>query len=387
MKTLTTLLLFSLAAICHGQLSNIYLEETPLSGMIGETDFTGFTHYRLFSQMVSPEDEVFSVYGDEYCNGVISTTTSFYKHPLAQDVVTGSDLNAELIESYPDMAYHSVVCLGAADDSHAGIPNNEQASGLMTGVDMGDALLLEGPYDGIGWDNGTGFNAPADFWIDEFMAGGDIRLKSFNGGAWYRYPGTYEMLSLGVNNSLLLGSFTTDGSFSYNIIIGAELSSGLALDYISCDGLIPSLSRNGIKCNDENACNYNPESADDADCLYPGDSCDDCGVLTTNDVYQNDCSCLGEEFGCLDIEAENYNAMMDIDCAGIEGGTDNSCCTYIPDIMGDANGDQVIDVLDLAILLEFFGTTDPPDGLDFNEDGAITASDIVAFLSVFGTNG
>ncbi len=47
-------------------------------------------------------------------------------------------------------------------------------------------------------------------------------------------------------------------------------------------------------CMDVAACNYNAQAVvDNGSCAFPGDACDDGNANTTNDVYNNDCTCSG----------------------------------------------------------------------------------------------
>lgn len=50
-----------------------------------------------------------------------------------------------------------------------------------------------------------------------------------------------------------------------------------------------------LGCIDADACNYNPDAtADDGSCYSPGDACDDGNPETANDVYDENCDCVGE---------------------------------------------------------------------------------------------
>jgi len=385
MKTLLTLSLALLSLISRGQLSNNYLEETPLSGVTGDTDFTGYTQYRIFAQMVSPDDKVTGVYGDINCPVNFSTSTEFYKHIILANFIT-NELNGAFAGIVPEHIYQSLVSIGGLNSMMQAVPYNENTGGFSQNNDLEITMVNEGSYAGIGIDGGLNNPGPSDLWTDEFLNGGNIQLQSYNGGGYFNTPDSVNCLGVGVNNSICLGNFTTTGQFSYNLGLFTEING--TEEYISwCNSEVSGLSYYGDNCNDQNACNYNPMSFSDSGCVYPSESCDDLNPYSVNDTYQEDCTCAGIEYACLDNTSYNYNSLATLDCSGVEGGTDYSCCTYLLDIMGDANGGQVIDVQDLTILLELFGTFDPPDGLDFNGDGALTAADIVAFLSVFGTNG
>lgn len=48
-------------------------------------------------------------------------------------------------------------------------------------------------------------------------------------------------------------------------------------------------------CTDPNACNYSASaSEDDGTCQYSGDSCNDGDPSTINDIWNDDCDCIGE---------------------------------------------------------------------------------------------
>jgi uncharacterized delta-60 repeat protein len=50
-----------------------------------------------------------------------------------------------------------------------------------------------------------------------------------------------------------------------------------------------------LGCTDAGACNYNPNAtSDDGSCYSPGDACDDGNPETENDVYDENCDCVGE---------------------------------------------------------------------------------------------
>ncbi len=129
-------------------------------------------------------------------------------------------------------------------------------------------------------------------------------------------PGA-NAIGFGVNNSVFLGSFTTDGDFSFNISVGIQDDLAGNIDYINCDpanaGL--GLSYPGVVlegCTDGTACNYDSAAVvDDASCVFAtgcdacdgvggvtdnpeaGDLCDDSDAGTENDMIQADCSCAG----------------------------------------------------------------------------------------------
>ena len=103
----------------------------------------------------------------------------------------------------------------------------------------------------------------------------------------------------------------------------ATLTDG-SCEYITCAG-----------CMNIEACNYDPYATINitADCIFPGNSCDDGDANTNNDFIQGDCSCNG--YGCNDPEACNYspNAIPD-----------NGECNYITlyAITGETNPNAIM---------------------------------------------
>ena len=95
-----------------------------------------------------------------------------------------------------------------------------------------------------------------------------------------------------------------------------------------------------VGCTDMTACNYDPAAeTDNGSCFYPGDSCDDGDDMTTNDVVDEDCECMGEVVaeGCTDLEACNYT-----DGANVDDGS----CLYTNDACDDMDDTTINDMID-----------------------------------------
>ena len=117
-----------------------------------------------------------------------------------------------------------------------------------------------------------------------------------------------------------------------------------------------------LGCTDSTACNYNAEATvDDGSCLQL-DLCGICGGDGST------CS------GCTDIDAENYDPNATID---------DGSCTYPNNCPEDLNGDGLISVADILLLLSDFGCSSDCEA-DLNEDGATNVNDILQILAAFG---
>jgi len=120
----------------------------------------------------------------------------------------------------------------------------------------------------------------------------------------------------------------------------------------------------GFGCMDTTACNYDAEALiDDGSCL----ELDLCGV------------CGGDSStcdGCTDAEACNYDA----DALNEDGSCEYESCACPEDV----NGDGVISVADILVLLGEFGCTSGCS-VDINGDDATNVQDILLLLAAFGT--
>lgn len=162
------------------------------------------------------------------------------------------------------------------------------------------------------------------FYLDENFSGG----YTISSGETFEGP-NYNM----VNNPTI--------QYGFNIN-GVDLT-------INCEG----------GCTDASACNYNNAAVfDDGSCAEldcngdcGGDAVlDACGVCGgpgaiyecgCSDIPDGNCDCNGNEDGsdgcqgCIDPTASNYNESVDKDCEGVEGGNNNTCCTYPCPCLGE----------------------------------------------------
>ena len=100
-----------------------------------------------------------------------------------------------------------------------------------------------------------------------------------------------------------------------------------------------------VGCQDQTACNYNPEATDQGPCTYTDGICEDCvdGIIIDNDL-DNDGVCNNDEIpGCQDLNACNYNpdATDEANCIYLDGICDSCFNNIIID--NDADNDGVCD--------------------------------------------
>ncbi len=153
-------------------------------------------------------------------------------------------------------------------------------------------------------------------------------------------------------------------------------------------------------CTNSVACNYDSTAnLDDGTCKLVGDICDDLNVLTMNDVIVEDCSCQGELIieGCMNVTACNYDSIANVD---------NGNCQFINDPCDDSNSETINDIFqsDCSCIGEsqvfgcmnesavnFNEEANSDDGScvfagDFDNNGGVGVSDLSIFLAVFGAS-
>ena len=78
-------------------------------GMVGNSDLTGMTTYRLYAQLTDSADFVGAVYGSAEEPIDISTTTSFFQHPAGGSFARPQRLFLSIL---PDLNYDSWLTIG-----------------------------------------------------------------------------------------------------------------------------------------------------------------------------------------------------------------------------------------------------------------------------------
>jgi hypothetical protein len=204
----------------------------------------------------------------------------------------------------------------------------------------------------------------------------------------------YDVLATLENGScFFIGDACDDGL--------AETSDDVIVSDCSCEGVIVDL----FGCTSSAACNFDASAtADNGSCYFPGDSCDDGDVFTSNDIFDLNCDCAGEPTelieGCTAFDACNFNELANVEDGSCifpgdvcndnddatdqdEFGADCICsglllgCTF-PDAV-NYNPAAIID--DGSCEFNVFGCTDP---LAANYDAAANIDDGSCVYGVLG---
>ena len=288
-----------------------------------------WTVLRMHAILPSAGDRVLAI-GGEGIPTLISTSGTFYQ---------SSNAGATSVENNP----------------------NEP---LFDPLDSWVTIGLDGPATGGSEENPEFFGN--EFWSVLFEFGEDIFLSSSQDNGWqvssFAANGLPE-----VDGSLLLGQFTTDGTFQAQVHLqvlfeGAESPTSLLLSYVA-----PSCG-----CMDEEACNYDDAAeVSDESCVYAlaGFECSGaCVDANNNGICDNQ-----EVFGCTNPEATNFDAEANIDDGGclVEGCTYTTAINYLPQATMD----------DQSCLFESGEEGNCPD---LDGDASVATSDLLIFLAAFG---
>jgi len=326
-------------------------------------DLAGMTTYQILVHTEHATDFVTSVYGNINDPLDVSTTTSFYQHPLG--AATPENVNPLLLPDYPELAYDSWVTIG-----------------------------LDGPADATAGENSAStVQSPGQTWITAFepglgASGSNIIMNDEVGGVWYILNGDANGYPT-EDGTVLIGQFTTDGELSgtINIQVFPEgdninfLTVSLPIggncvaetvnpactypesDIVDCEGeCLNDLDEDGIcdeeevpGCTDGTACNFDMAATDDdGSCLQ----LDECGVCGGSGIPADDCDCDGNQLDAIGVCGGDCEADADADgiCDDVDDciGAFDDCgicngpgaiyecgCADIPDGDCDCDGNQL----------------------------------------------
>ena len=217
-------------------------------GMVGTTDLTGYSTYRLYVKFSHPDDFLSAVAGDAG-NGpvIIEGGNNFYQDPLGG--LTPQPSNPSLFPAFPSLEFDSYITIG-----------------------------VDGPANGL--NNETEVQIVADDsqpWGTTFEQGNDLIIDSPIGGAWFA-TNIYSNGVAGPDSLVLIGQFTTDaeltGQITFQTFIQGQQdeevtdTSGTVLTTLAFSSVPDAI----FGCVDPDAENTNPgANTDDGSCVYACD--------------------------------------------------------------------------------------------------------------------
>ena len=340
MKQLSSLIvgfiLLSLPLLSFGQGYTLTVSEHAVDIIDGHTT------YRLYIDMVNPEDKLSSIYGGVGSPLSLTTTDGFYNDSLGGTMATA--INPFLIAFAPSITADSWFTIGI----------DEQASGDESAISLVEGLTP----------------LAAHFDATSSLSGTDLLIDDATGAAWFALNDAPNGLPDENLQSLFMQlTIPTGGEICATVNAqifemgagGEEITA--TVSFCGVGTFAPDSNEAVPGCMDMFACNYNPQATEDdgscefvtclgctdvdacnfdADAIYPDGSCEyvSCGSEgCTNSIACNydpeagieDGSC---EFatcaGCTDSNASNYDpeATLDNGSCEFQGCTDMTACNY-----------------------------------------------------------
>ena len=299
----------------------------------------GLTTYRFYVNMEDPTDRMSAVFGNDEAGLFINTPEGAYNSPFNSSW-NASGINPAFLTTFPELA----------DDTYAtiGLTGPASTSGVADAADpsvVEDAAQPITPY---------------------FLTPGATALESttLTGSSWYILNTAGNGLPNDDMQVLILQVTTAggvSGTLNYQVFpFGLGENNTLVSSSFNVE---PQEEVPG--CTDPTSCTYNPEATlDDGSCEYL-DAIGVCGGDCTEASPDSPTVCAGDEvYGCINLDACNYDPNANISDGSCVGTPDGFCdCEgMVPDTDNDGVCDED----------EVFGCT---DGLACNYDAAATEED------------
>ena len=299
----------------------------------------GLTTYRFYVTMADATDRMSAVYGNDEAGLFISTPDGAYNSPFNSSW-NASGINPAFLVSFPELA----------DDTYATIGLTGPAS--TSGIDgAADPSIVEDAAQPI---------------TPYFLTPGATNLESttLTGSSWYVLNTAGNGLP-DENLQVLVLQVTTAGGVSGTLnyqVFPFGLGENNTLVTASFN-VSPPVDVEG--CTDASSCTFNPEATiDDGSCLYL-DAIGVCGGDCTEASPDSPTVCAGDEvYGCINLDACNYDPNANISDGSCVGTPDGFC--DCDGLVADTDNDGVCDEN------EIFGCT---DGMACNYDAAATEED------------
>ena len=199
-------------------------------------DLAGMTTYRMYLNMLHPDDFLSACSGSEENPWILESTSSpaWYNHPSASELFATA-INPAFFTAFPELEYDSWLSLGAEDAAE--------------GMDISNVA-------------DPAYNAFTDF-----EAGDNIHSDTQIGNLWFTlFPGIGSESSAfaGEDLKVLIGQITTSGTLSGTLYVQI-FPEGVQDPDVRLH--LPILYA-PVQCTDELACNFNNQSWLDTDCEY-----------------------------------------------------------------------------------------------------------------------
>ena len=277
----------------------------------------GLTTYRFHVNMQDATDRMSAVYGNNEASLSINTPDGAYNSAFNSSW-NASGINPAFLTTFPELA----------DDTFAtiGLTGPASTSGV---TDAADPSVVEDSAQPI---------------TPYFQTDGAVSLESnsLTGSSWYILNTAGNGLP-DANLQVLVLQVTTGGGVSGQLNYQV-FPLGVGSDAVTVSSSFNVEPQEDVPgCTDEASCTFNPEATvDDGSCLYL-DAIGVCGGDCTEASPDSPTVCAGDEvYGCINLDACNYNPEANISDGSCVGTPDNFCdCEgTIPDTDNDGVCDE-----------------------------------------------
>jgi hypothetical protein len=343
---------------------------------------------------------------DYDCNGCMDSTACNYNEFATVD-------DGSCIYPDPEFGCDCELIFEINETVFVGTPS---VISVLEGSGMLEAILIDMYWEDV--DDSGSF--PADMLVQIGTPDGScFELGGYDlasgvceniGNYFVFYPDVWNVSEAGyysVEIDMTQFSYSGEGLWSVTLMNGYTYSEGALYDAsITLVGICPVVEEVGVSgCTDPGACNFNTEATDDDEtCVYAeiGYDCDGlclqdldedgiCDACEENEYLIVDCACEFfdpatytvffievDEESCTIVENCTCECYNDIDGNGI---CDENEITTCPE---DLNGDGVVSVADILILLGQYGCVEGCE-VDINGDDGTNVQDLLLLLAAFGT--
>ena len=237
-------------------------------GIVGSVDFTGYTTYRVYLEMLNEADFLSCISGEADNPMILNSTSSpAWYNDEAFGAEVGAWVNSDVLSFFPELAYDSWLTLGSTQSSE----------GVEVNVAVGEIDLLQefGSGENVYINDETGTAVYTLFPCDQ----SDLGSCDFAHGAF-----------AGDDLRVLVGQFTTQGEITGQMQVQVFVEGQSSQEFrgvIPFTPYAPELLVPG--CMDATACNFSEDATeDDGSCDYCSCEGDAAGYSLTVEVHAVD---------------------------------------------------------------------------------------------------
>lgn len=211
-------------AINNNGIDRVIVEKLDVSGALG---YAGMNRYRVFVDMEETAGLLY-VTGDSYTSQMYFRTSGgtvgYYNTPIYGGVY-GNSLGAFLFGISPELEYDSYLSAGARSMTEVAVPYSKNTAGFIAGTVYGTGGVgMAAAANSFGSANST-VNFESDL-ANGASYGPDLSALPA-GSPGLQGPDT--------DNIVMIGQFTCDGEFEFNINVGTSAGTEVAIQYNSVE--------------------------------------------------------------------------------------------------------------------------------------------------------